>query len=549
MAEMTYARLRVADPARWRDTAVAWRGLATWTGLRAAEFGPHAARLRAAWSGSAAVAAGARLESLRRRLDLARLGWWEADQTLSEFAVGLGRAKALLTTAVGAARSVGLVVDADGGVGGGAGLDRGAREAAVRQSLAALRAALAAAARSDATAAARLTELATVAATTAPLEPAADPAGAGQSMPACGTPPAEVRRWWDALSPAQRRWLAVLEPQTVGALDGVPTAFRDLANRLLLDTRRAQLDERIAGADGGELRRLRELRTGLDALADRLADAAGPRAYLMSLQLGEEGRAVVALGDPDRADNVLTHVPGMTADLESLGGELRRAAQVADRAQQLAPQESTSAVLWLDYDAPDFLDEAAGAARAEAGAETLRRFQEGLRASHDGPPAHQTVLGHSYGSLVVGVAAAGTGLAADSVVFLGSPGVGVDAAAELSLPPGQIWSATSRSDVIQYAAVAPGGLLADLAVAAAVPFVGPALAFGGPEDSLWHGHNPSDPRFGARVFTSQPDAGHLGYWDPGRPALDSLARIALGGPHQAQVLSPPAAENPGNVMS
>ena len=52
------------------------------------------------------------------------------------------------------------------------------------------------------------------------------------------------------------------------------------------------------------------MRDGLNALADRLADGDGPRGYLLRLDLAGEGRAVVALGDPDRADNVLTHVRG-----------------------------------------------------------------------------------------------------------------------------------------------------------------------------------------------------------------------------------------------
>ena len=200
---------------------------------------------------------------------------------------------------------------------------------------------------------------------------------------------------------------------------------------------------------------------------------------------------------------------------------------MVSRAAELAPAEPASGVLWLDYDAPDFLHEAASARQAEEGAAGLRRFQEGLRATHDGPAAHQTVLGHSYGSVVVGAAAAGP-LAADSVVFVGSPGVGVGSAAELSVPAGQVWSSTSRSDVIQYLAVSPKSLVHDLPLAGGVPVLGPALAFGTPERDLWFGHNPSDPGFGARVFASQADGGHLGYWDHGRPALDALAGITLG---------------------
>jgi pimeloyl-ACP methyl ester carboxylesterase len=114
--------------------------------------------------------------------------------------------------------------------------------------------------------------------------------------------------------------------------------------------------------------------------------------------------------------------------------------------------------MWLDYDAPDFVDEGAGRGRAEAAVAGLRRFQDGLRATHDGDPAHLTVLGHSYGSLVVGTAAQAPGPIADDVVFVGSPGVG------------------------------------------------------------------------ARTFPSQPDAGHTGYWDRGRPALDALTNITVGRP-------------------
>jgi len=220
-------------------------------------------------------------------------------------------------------------------------------------------------------------------------------------------------------------------------------------------------------------------------------------------------------------------VPGMTADLASYGGELARAERIGVRATELAPATATSAIMWLGYDAPDFVHEAASRSRATAGATGLRQFQEGLRATHLGPPAHQTVLGHSYGSLVVGSAAAQPGLATDEVVFVGSPGVGVESVAELSVPPSQVWSSTSRSDVIQWAAVAPRSLVEDLALTQAVPG-GALLAFTRPEQDLYFGTNPSDPAFGARVFASEPDAGHLGYWEPGSAALDALAGITVG---------------------
>jgi alpha/beta hydrolase family protein len=484
-ADVVLDRLRITDPDRWRALALAWRRWAAWAGGVAAEFAPHLARLAAAWSGAAAAAAADHLRRLCRRLVLFRLLCWRADQMLSEFAAALDRARALLTATQ-------------------------------------LPAAGAVAARADGTTAQRLDRSVTAEAGLAASAP-------GPQRPPCGAPPAAVHRWWAGLAPAQQLWLLATEPATVAALDGVPAADRDAANRLLLDDRRAELDRTLAAASGADRGRLRAERHGLDALADRLAEERGLRAYLLRLDLAGEGRAVVALGDPDRAGNILTHVPGMTADLASYGGELSRAERVAVRAAEVSPAEATSAVLWLDYDAPDFLGEAASARRAEAAVPALRRFQDGLRTTHEGLPAHQTLLGHSYGSLVVGKAAAGPGVTADSVVFVGSPGVGVDSASRLHVPAGQVWSTTAHDDVIQYAAVAPGGLVRDLAIAGTAPVAGPWLGFGRPERDLWFGRNPSDPSFGAHVFAGEADGGHLGYWDRGRPALDTLAAITVGG--------------------
>ena len=493
-AIVTYARLRATDPARWRVSALVWRRWAVLAGALCAEFGPLSARLRASWSGAAAEAATDRLGALCRRLTFFRVLCWRADQALSEFAASLTRARALLDRALATALRAGLSVDGSGTVRG-----RPDQHDAVRSVAAELTAALRVAADADGAAAARLTAVTGV-----------PPATAAGSSPPCTASPAEVRRWWERWSPAERAWLLASDPAAFAGADGIPVADRDIANRLLLP------DWGTPPPGAGE-ERADDLRTGLARLSARLESDDGPRAYLVKLGLDREGRAVVALGDPDRAGHVLTHVPGMTSDLKSLGGELSRAERVAVRAGELDPGRSASAVLWLDYDAPDFVPEASSARQAEGAADGLRRFQEGLRASHDGEPAHQTLLGHSYGSLVAGRTASTGPVEADSLVFVGSPGVGVDSAARLSVPADRVWSTTSASDPIQYAATAPKNLVG-----------GPLTVWAG-RDELWFGANPSHPGFGARVFASQGDAGHLGYWDSGRPALDSLARITLGG--------------------
>ncbi|GAA1601279.1 alpha/beta hydrolase [Actinoplanes couchii] len=568
---VVYSRLRVTDPAHWLATALTWRRLAALAGVLGAEVGPLLTRLRTSWSGSAAEAAVTRLTALGRRLTYFRVFCWRADQALSEFAAAMTRARALLDQARAAARSAGLIIDDDGVVraattpgaavtgpssagglssAGGASsvpaagapsasggnapsasggsmssASRGSTSSAQTQTqartqtqaqaqaqaqaaaevAAVLAAALEVAAGADAAASARLAALADV-----PEVPAVS------SFPACTADPGDVRRWWAGFTPAQRDWLLVTDARALAGAEGIPIADRDIANRLLLEEQRRGLE--AMAASGADPDRIRDLREGIDRLSSRLADDSGPRAYLVGLGLDGEGRAVVALGDPDRASSVLTHVPGMTSDLRSLGGELSRAERVAVRSGELGPAGSTSTVLWLDYDAPDFLHEAWSPKQARDGAGELRRFQEGLRATHEGDPARQTVLGHSYGSLVVGSAAAGGRLEADGLVFVGSPGVGVDSATLLGVPPDQVWSTTSRTDVIQFAkepkGFLPGGIV-------------PNQLFG-PDRELWFGRNPSHPSFGGRVFASQPDAGHLGYWDEDRPALDAMARITLG---------------------
>lgn len=496
--EAVYLRLRATDPARWHALAASWREWATLAGHLAAELPPLLARFAAAWSGTASRAAADRLTRLRRGLVVFRLLCWQADQAISEFASALDRARALLARATASAARGGLTIAGDGSI-------RGGPSAAVTPDLTA---ALSVADRADAATTTRLAVIAND-------PPAAQPPGA--QRPACTATPAEVRRWWAGLSPGQQRLLLATGPGWLAPLDGIPTADRDAANRLLLDDRRTEVSLAAATAHGKEAARLDGARHGLDTLADRLASDDGPRAYLLRLDTTGEGRVAVALGDPDHADNVLTHVPGMTSDLASFNGELTRASRVGTRATALSPATSTSAVLWLDYDAPDFVDEAASGRQATAAAPALARFQEGLRTTGT---AHQAVIGHSYGSLVVGQAAATTHNLADDVVFVGSPGVGVNSATQLNVPPGHVWSSTSRSDVIQYAAVSPHGLADELTRA----------GFGvvEPERHLWFGENPSDARFGARVFASRPDGGHLGYWDEGSPSLDALAAIVLG---------------------
>src|SRR5699024_9108208 len=111
----------------------------------------------------------------------------------------------------------------------------------------------------------------------------------------------------------------------------------------------------------------------------------------------------------------------------------------------------------------------AGADRyADNASEDIAKFQDGLRASHEGDgPSHNTIIGHSYGTTAIGYAAQDHGLPVDDMVLLGSPGTGAYHASQLGVPPEHIWVGMNGIDEIK---AVPNG---------------------------WFGTNPSDPLFGA----------------------------------------------------
>ncbi|HEX6871261.1 MAG TPA: alpha/beta hydrolase [Micromonosporaceae bacterium] len=349
-----------------------------------------------------------------------------------------------------------------------------------------------------------------------------------------GAGPTATAAWWHRLNADERSWLILHRPEHIGGLDGIPVAERDLANRLVLATRRRELLERRAAMPVDDLPGIWSERDwidahlrGLAALEQRLTDPDLPRAYLVALATDQDGRAVIAVGNPDRATDVLTYVPGVGAGLPGVAALIDRADAVAAQARVLAPDRPFASVAWLGYDPPDGPGAVLASAAHQAGP-ALDRYVDGLRVTHAGAgPAHHTVLGHSYGSLVVGLTSRDHGLAADDLVFVGSPGVGVDRVEGLGRPAGTVWSSTAADDPVQHCAPGP----VQLGLTALANLTGPLPASycdGTPDALLWYGTNPSQASFGARVFASDPDGGHSGYWQG--EGLTNITRIALNEP-------------------
>jgi len=338
--------------------------------------------------------------------------------------------------------------------------------------------------------------------------------------------PAGVAAWWAALPPGARAALLAGRPDVLGRLDGMPATVRDQANRALLIAQIADARGEIVRLrsspgpppgvapylwrQGGEQaigRRLEELHHLLAVLESIRAAVSPPSRLLLLLDAAGSGRAVVAVGNPDVARHVAVVVPGMATGVEDdLGALVRSAGRLHDAAAaQSAGGEGSVAVLaWLGYATPSIATVLFDR-KAKAAMEDLRRCLAGLRvAGRAWPAPHVTVVGHSYGSLVAGLALQGRRLA-DDLVLLGSPGVGLDRADDLRVPKGRV-----------YVAEAPGDRVADTGY------------FGG---------DPSEEAFGATALSTtqapegQPSAatrGHSRYLDAGTASLSNVAAVVAG---------------------
>ncbi|MBF6065173.1 hypothetical protein IU500_28220 [Nocardia terpenica] len=337
------------------------------------------------------------------------------------------------------------------------------------------------------------------------------------------TDPKQLRDFWETLTPAEKDALW-RHDQYLGNRDGLPVVDRDHYNRM-------KLQDELARAQAGDP----AVKNRLDDLHTVVSSISGPDRYLMLLdtQTGHNAHAAVSIGNPDTADHVATYVPGTGAQPSKMSDDMLRSQKMFDRGRA-SGAEHPAVIAWIGYDTPPTpvdvgqhldpfnwdVNDASNRRYADAGVSALDRFQDGLRASHDGTPSYNSVVAHSYGTTLVGDAAAhGRSINADAVALVASPGTTVNHASDLHLTgvpqdqvPNHVFATKAQHDMIQMA------LLAD-------PF----------------GASPTNPEFGAQVFASDPGqdghtgyttAAHSQYWDfvNGKPckSLVNLGDIIAG---------------------
>ncbi|MGY1809619.1 alpha/beta hydrolase [Blastococcus sp. SYSU D00669] len=233
-------------------------------------------------------------------------------------------------------------------------------------------------------------------------------------------------------------------------------------------------------------------------LAERLAPDGRDQVRVLGCDPAGRGLAVVALGDPATAAHVAVLVPGSDIDLGTLADARRPQRRPSGWARALAEAggPELAVVLWVGYPTPQGLGlDAASGRLARAGAAALVRFVDDLS-----PAGSVTVVGHSYGAVVVALAA--DHLAAGDLVLLASPGARAGTTAELGTPA-RVWAGRSDDDWIGRV---------------------PAARIG----DLGHGTDPTDPDFGARTLPTGGAGGHDGYFRPGSASLAAIAAVATG---------------------
>jgi hypothetical protein len=354
--------------------------------------------------------------------------------------------------------------------------------------------------------------------------------------------PKQFNELWNQLDPEEKDWL-YRQDHSIGNHTGMPWdppdhLGKDHYNRLHLADREQQtqstvdriqrnLDELAAqpNVDDGALYALqsqlaaaRKHLEGYQAVEAGLNSNNGPKRYLGLLD--EFGHGAVAIGNPDNAGRNAIFVPGTGQDLTRLPFSDERALAMYTAALTADPRlkpEDVAVTTWMGYDRPMDLSHAAVPEPACGGADRLDAFENGLRASHVGPPSIDTAIGHSYGSTVVGAAASGGHhLDVDNVIAVGSPGMLVDRAGRLNLNPGgNVYAMRADNDIIGM-----GGIVTEWTL----------------------GAEPTAPGFGATRLAADPGpAGALGlpsvnahssYWFGGNKALQNLGAVIAG-------LSPP----------
>lgn len=346
-------------------------------------------------------------------------------------------------------------------------------------------------------------------------------------LPPPGSNPRQIAAWWGSLSDQQKKKLIEKYPEIIGNLDGVDIATRDEVNRSLVDGMLAEARDRERQTHDDLVHRGMTSHSyanryskalddveDLEVLKDFIDHHRGQK-LLVCDRSGERLKVAIGIGDFNQAQHIGVFVPGKGTTVRgSLLNYVTKSEGLNTTAQGLR-KSSYATVAWLGYDAPLSIPNVANTHRANAGADRLVNFLEGLNATFEEKKkkVHLTLLGHSYGSTTSGIAASRVQPnVVDDLVLFGSPGSGVQLGAEYRVPEGHRWV----SAVPYYGDIVQG--------------IGTDINFGrNPTEMPAFRHISGDATEGEtyRTFT-HPFGNHSTYLEGGTKTQKNMAEIVAG---------------------
>lgn len=345
-------------------------------------------------------------------------------------------------------------------------------------------------------------------------------------LPPKGASPDEVAKWWSSLTDAEKAEMVKRHPREIGNLNGVEATWRDKANRINLDkdlkAERQKLKDQEEDArrfptpqkllDIRQTRKRITQMENVEKVLDKSSKDGIQRQLVCFDSSDRDVLAAVTQGNIDTADHVAVNVPGMRSNLadnldyyDSVSGLMR------ENAEKHSNGQSVAVVTYMDYRAPQGVEEVVDINYAKTGSDRLAGFLTGLDASreHGAGDAHITPVGHSFGSTTVGMALTKIppGVADDSVQ-IGSPGSGVQDVSEFNIPKGHAYVGAARywDDMVQG--------------------FGDDGRFGKNPDTM-PGYKHISGDVGQDGYYG-PIGRHSGYFNEGSPALDDISRVIAG---------------------
>lgn len=330
----------------------------------------------------------------------------------------------------------------------------------------------------------------------------------------------DVGALWSSLDPTARTKLATSAPRLVGGLDGFPVAVRDTANRAWVTQSIAELRSALPSVSGRALAESDQHQLHMLGMVESALKPTknGPTRTLLSADPAGQGKAVIVLGDLQKADYVTYMVPGMfytvdgqlsawTGDAADLYDQQRAWLKRLAATDPAEAHKTVAVVAWMGYQTPD-LTNIGSLDLANQARDALSSSVESLRLQRAGHEPYTTIVAHSYGSTAALMALTQSSFSVNALVLVGTPGSAAQSVKDLHVDGGNVWVGSAAWDPV------------------------PTSAF--------FGSDPSSPSYGAHamgvsgatdVITGTKlgqSLGHNQYFDPGTESMRNMALIGIG---------------------